>query len=319
MRFLISKGSKFLGIKCYREDLRSSCCGSFCPQSEGTMAGRRRGNAPYPAFAGWPVRKLWAEIGRRGIVAPNNAKKATLVHLLVQDTARMTADRNVCRATRGRRVAAQSDGQDGEPLPASASDDCDETPAPQVRDKDDKVAHLQRTVDMLQSSLALWSYPASLLKVCKKKCKITVKEGAEFSVGDDRQQRGTGIPLSMPGAAHYVTGASRLSRESPQLGATSWLLRTHPSSSQIDQCGRPWSTCQQVAVRQLFCLYQHHIKQCRVRVFLLMTLNMLISCLLKSNRRSGKARMSIWPPCWYRVLFRSMSSTIVKCTCQTVS
>ena len=176
------------------------------------MAGRRKGNAPYPAFAGWTVRKLWAKIGRR-IVAPNNAKKATLVRLLVQDTARLTG--NVCRATRGRRVAAQSNGQAGEPLLASASD---ETPAPQVRDEDDsdKVAYLQRTVDTLQSSFAeLSRMVTESLQEKHSKSTLSGTEGAEFSAGDDRQQRDPGIPLATSGGAHYVTGASGPSRESP--------------------------------------------------------------------------------------------------------
>ena len=183
---------------------------------EGTMAGRRKGNAPYPAFAGWTVRKLWAEIGRRRIVARNNAKKAALVCLLVQDTARLTG--NFCRASRGRRVAAQSDGQAGEPLLASTSD---ETPAPQVRDEDDsdKVAYLQRTVNMLQSSFAeLSRIVTESLQEKRSKSTLSGTEGAEFSAGNDRQQRDPCIPLATSGGAHYVTGASGPSRESPHVG-----------------------------------------------------------------------------------------------------
>ena len=312
LRFLISKGSTFLGIGVIGNNL-GILLWIILPTEwagEGTMAGRRKGNAPYPACAGWTVRKLWAEIGRM-IVTPNNAKKATLVRLLVQDTARLTG--NVCRATRGRRVAAQRDGQAGEPLLASASDN---RPAPQMRDEDDsdKVAYLQRTVDTLQSSFAeLSRIVTESLREKHSKSTLSGTEGAKFSASDDRQQRNPSIPLATSGGVHYVTGAHGPSRESPHVG------RKHPSSSQTDQCWRPWSTCQLVAVRQLFRLYHHSIKHCRVGVFLLTTLNMLKSCLIKSNWRSGRARMSIWPPCWYRVLFRSMSSAIVKCTCQTVS
>ena len=80
LRFLISKVSKFLGIGVIGNIL-GILLWIILPTEwagEGTMAGRRKGNAPYPAFAGWTVHKLWAEIGRM-IVTPNNAKKATLV------------------------------------------------------------------------------------------------------------------------------------------------------------------------------------------------------------------------------------------------
>ena len=239
------------------------------------------------------------------------------MRLLVQDTARLTG--NVYRATRGRRVAAQSDGQAGEPLLASASD---ETPTPQVRDEDDsdKVAYLQRTVDTLQSSFAeLSRIVTESLQEKHSKSTLSGTEGAEFSAGDDRQQRDPGIPLATSGGAHYVTGASGPSRESPHVGPNVTASAETPLVQPNRHCGRPRSTRQLVVVRQQFRLYHRRIKQCRVGVFLSTTLNMLISCLLKSNRRSGRARISIWQPCWYQVLFRSMSSAIVKCTCLTVS
>ena len=153
------------------------------------MAGIRRGKAPYDIFAGWTVRKLWAKIGRQRIVAPNNAQ-VTLVRLLVLDTVRVTAKHNTGRATQGHHAATLSDGQAGGSLLASANDDSDKTPAPQVQDVQeyDKVAYLQRTVDTLQSCFVELYHVVTESLQDKTSKSLSGTESMESRAGDNRLQ-----------------------------------------------------------------------------------------------------------------------------------
>ena len=113
------------------------------------MAGRapRRGT-PYPNYATWTVRKLWAELARRKLEAPYNAKKATLVRLLSQSAARPSS---------GRRTLSRTSVREANDAPRDPSEDAtfggNGSGRRVLAVDDDRIDRLQDTVSMLQNAV----------------------------------------------------------------------------------------------------------------------------------------------------------------------